>query len=107
MSLVSENYNSREIRPYVHTNTTSRPTGNMPGCFVGEKLLSETPERSAEEGLATAKESSCPPVTAFSSLYRDIGVVGKGIIQFSIAVDSQLNPISLLSASHPDKPSER
>jgi hypothetical protein len=41
--------------------------------------LSETPERSAEESSATTKGSCCPP------LCRDIGVVGKGIIQSKIA----------------------
>jgi hypothetical protein len=84
------NYDQREIGSYVHTNTTSRPAGHVSGCFIGEKLLSETPETSAEESSAAAKESSCPPVAAFSSLCRDIGVVGKGIIQSSIAEDSHI-----------------
>ena len=72
---VNENYNLREIGPYVHTNTTSRPAGHVSSCFVGE-----TPERSAEESSAAAKDDSCPPATAFSSLYGDIGVMGKGIM---------------------------
>ena len=81
---VSENYNLKELGLYVHTNTTSRPTGYVSGCFIGEKLLGETPERSAEESSATAKESSSPPVTPFSSLCRDIlGVVGKLEVLFS------------------------
>ena len=60
MSLMNENNNWREIGPYAHTNTTSRPTGYISECFEDEKLssVSETPERSAEESSSTAKESS-------------------------------------------------